>query len=68
MRDGSITRRGFVVGGAIAAIEATTGFAAEDYPNRPIKLVVPFAAGSIADVIARHTFRARESRSRLSFY
>ena len=55
MRDGSITRRGFVVGGAIAAIETTRGFAAEDYPNRPIRLVVPFAAGSIADVIARHT-------------
>ena len=68
MRDGSITRRGFVVGGAIAAIEATTGFAAEDYPNRPIRLVVPFAAGSIADVIARHTSERAKAALGSNFY
>jgi len=55
MRDGSITRRELLAGGMAASIGSATGYAADDYPNRPIRLVVPFGAGSIADVVARHT-------------
>jgi tripartite-type tricarboxylate transporter receptor subunit TctC len=41
--------------GAAAAvlIGAQSVCAQEDYPNRPITLIVPFSAGGTSDVIAR---------------
>jgi tripartite-type tricarboxylate transporter receptor subunit TctC len=40
---------------ALAALLATSATAAlaEDYPNQPVKIIVPFAAGGGADVVAR---------------
>jgi tripartite-type tricarboxylate transporter receptor subunit TctC len=38
---------------AIAAVLALQTAAAQDYPSRPVTVIVPFSAGSASDVIAR---------------
>ena len=38
---------------ALALIVMTVGVRAQDYPTRPVKLVVPFIAGSPVDALAR---------------
>lgn len=52
---GSIGRRTCVLAFAAAALTVTQGtaFAQADYPNRPIKFIVPFAAAGAADLVAR---------------
>ena len=48
---------------AAAALAATAAFAQGDaasYPNKPIRVVVPFTAGSATDILAR-TFGERLS-------
>ena len=37
----------------VAALALTETALAQDYPNRPVKIIVPFAAGGPADVYAR---------------
>ena len=48
----SFTRRGLLVS-SIALAFAPTVFAQSDYPSKPITFVVPFAAGSATDQLAR---------------
>jgi tripartite-type tricarboxylate transporter receptor subunit TctC len=56
---GSFTRllRRFVAGGSfamcLAAVLAVGAAAAEDYPARAVKIIVPFAAGGTADLMPR---------------
>ncbi|GAD24199.1 tripartite tricarboxylate transporter substrate-binding protein [Acidovorax sp. MR-S7] len=50
----SISRRHFVALAAAHAAGATSGSAfANGFPNRPIRLIVPYAAGGGADMVAR---------------
>lgn len=37
----------------LAAALAATGVAAQDYPNKPVRIVVPYVAGGTVDLVAR---------------
>jgi tripartite-type tricarboxylate transporter receptor subunit TctC len=36
-----------------ACVAFATGAAAQGYPNKPVKMIVPWPAGGVADVAAR---------------
>src|SRR5690348_6816209 len=55
MNERTIDRRSFVAGSAAAAatLAATSTFAQDAYPSRPVTLVNPFPPGGAVDVVAR---------------
>ena len=46
-------RRTFITAVAVAALGAATQAQSQSYPERPVRLVVPYAPGGSADIIAR---------------
>jgi tripartite-type tricarboxylate transporter receptor subunit TctC len=52
MRRGALLRQAIAIGVVLCAL-APPGAAAQDWPTRPITIVVPFAAGGAADGTAR---------------
>jgi tripartite-type tricarboxylate transporter receptor subunit TctC len=44
---------GWIIGAAVCAVVASSAARAQDYPTRPIRVIVGFGAGSGADITAR---------------
>jgi len=55
MTNGTLSRRNTLLAGAALLAQAFLGGAAlaQDYPSRPIRVIVPFAPGGVVDVTAR---------------
>lgn len=49
----SVTRAIFVAALALSGLPGPAAFAQEGFPTRPIKMVVPYAAGGLPDTMAR---------------
>jgi tripartite-type tricarboxylate transporter receptor subunit TctC len=54
--------------GLIAAVIATPQASAVDYPDHPVKVIVPFAAGGPTDVMARLIAQKLSNNLRQQFY
>ena len=46
-----VTRRALILGGLLLAL--STGALAQNYPTQPIKILLPYGAGGVADISAR---------------
>jgi tripartite-type tricarboxylate transporter receptor subunit TctC len=47
------TARAVCLAALALLVASPTGLSADTYPNRPVRLIVPFAAGGLNDVVAR---------------
>ncbi|CAN5496905.1 tripartite tricarboxylate transporter substrate binding protein [soil metagenome] len=61
-------RRRLIIGAGIAAAGLPLARAADDYPSKPIKLIVPWAAGGGTDVVVRKIAPAISERLGQNLY
>ena len=61
------TAFGFAVSIAAALLVAAPAHAADNWPSRPIRIVVPYPAGGIVDIVAGSCATCRRCRSRCEF-
>lgn len=57
----TLFKRAVLAAGALVSLGS--GVAAQDYPTRPIKVVIPFAAGSGADIMGRFFAKGLSERA-----
>src|SRR5437762_11984345 len=62
-----ITRRRLIASGSLAAALFGRPVFAQDYPSRPVRIIVPYAAGGATDVLARLLATRIEQELRQSF-
>ena len=58
------TRRRLIQLLAAAPLASSSAFAQGAYPNRPIRMIVPFTPGGALDTVARAVGRPRHRRGR----
>lgn len=64
----SVRRRtGHALALGVLALTSIASFAADDYPSRPVTIIVPFAAGGSADVYARIVAQQLSAQLKQSF-
>ena len=49
----SLTRRALVLGAAMLPLLTSPSFAQDSYPTKPVRILVPLAAASTVDIVAR---------------
>jgi tripartite-type tricarboxylate transporter receptor subunit TctC len=49
---GGMKRRSLLIS-SVAAVSASSGYSQAAYPNKPVRMIVPFPAGGATDVLAR---------------
>ena len=53
---------------ALLALVMSSAMAADSYPSRPVRVIVPFPPGGVTDTLARITERADKNYATQVFY